>query len=37
MAGVCEHLTDLTQTGDLEVVLGDNRVVKAVGSGTVSF
>jgi hypothetical protein len=37
MTGVREHLTDLTQIGDLEVVLGDDRVVKAVGSGTVSF
>jgi hypothetical protein len=37
MTGVREHLTDLTQIGDLEVVLGDDRVVKEVGSGTVSF
>jgi hypothetical protein len=37
MIGVCEHLTDLTQIGDLEVVLGDDQVVKVVGSGTVSF
>jgi hypothetical protein len=37
MTGVCEHLTDLTQIGDLKVVLGDDRVVKAVGSGTISF
>jgi hypothetical protein len=37
MTGVREHLTDLTQIGDLEVVLGDDRVVKAVGSGTISF
>jgi hypothetical protein len=37
MTGVREHLTDLTQIGDLEVVLGDDRVVKVVGSGTVSF
>jgi hypothetical protein len=37
MIGVREHLTDLTQIGDLEVVLGDDRVVKAVGSGTISF
>jgi hypothetical protein len=37
MRGVREHLTDLTQIGDLEVVLGDDRVVKAVGSGTISF
>jgi hypothetical protein len=37
MTWVLEHLTDLTQIGDLEVVLGDDRVVKAIGSGTVSF
>jgi hypothetical protein len=37
MTGVREHLTDLTQIGDLEVVLGDDRVVKEVGSGTISF
>jgi hypothetical protein len=37
MTDVHEHLIDLTQIGDLEVVLGDDRVVKAVGSGTVSF
>jgi hypothetical protein len=32
-----ENLTDLTQICDLEVVLGDDRVVKVVGSGTTSF
>jgi hypothetical protein len=37
MTGVHEHLTDLTQIGDVEVVLGDDRVVKAIGCGTVSF
>jgi hypothetical protein len=37
MTGVREHLKYLTQIGDLEVVLGDDRVIKAVGSGTVSF
>jgi hypothetical protein len=37
MTGVREHLIDLTQIGDVEVVLGDDRVVKAVGCGTVSF
>jgi hypothetical protein len=37
MTGVREHLTNLTQIDDLEVVLGDDRVVKAVGCGTVSF
>jgi hypothetical protein len=35
MTGVREHLTDLTQFGDLEVVLGDDRVVKEVGSRTI--
>jgi hypothetical protein len=34
MTGVREHLTDLTQIGDVEVVLGDDRVVKAFGCGT---
>jgi hypothetical protein len=37
MTGVREHLTNLTQIGDVEVVLGDDRVVKAVGCGIVSF
>jgi hypothetical protein len=37
MTGVCEHLLDLTQIGDVEVVLGDDRVVKVVGCRTVSF
>jgi hypothetical protein len=37
MTGVREHFTDLTKIGDLEVVLGDDSVVKAVGSGTISF
>jgi hypothetical protein len=37
MTGVREHLTDLIQIGDLEVVLGDDRVVKTVDSGTISF
>jgi hypothetical protein len=37
MTGVCEHFTDLTEIENLEVVLGDDSVVKAVGSGTVSF
>jgi hypothetical protein len=37
MTGVHEHLTDLTEIGDIEVVLGDDRVVKAVGCETVSF
>jgi hypothetical protein len=37
MTGVCEHLTDLTETRNVEVVLGDDREVKGVGSGTVSF
>jgi hypothetical protein len=37
MTGVCEHLTNITQIGDVEVVLGDDWVVKVVGCGTVSF
>jgi hypothetical protein len=37
MTDVREHVIDLTQIGDLEVVLGDDRVVKEVGSGTISF
>jgi len=37
MTVVREHLTDLTQCGDAEVVLGDDREVKVVGCGTVSF
>jgi hypothetical protein len=37
MTAVREHLTDLTQCGDVEVVLGDDREVKAAGCGTVSF
>jgi hypothetical protein len=37
MTGVCEHLTDLTQIGDVEVVLVDDRVVKAVGCRNISF
>jgi hypothetical protein len=32
-----KHLTYLTQIGDVEVVLGDDWVVKVVGSGIVSF
>jgi hypothetical protein len=37
MTSVREHLTDLTQCGDVEVVLGDDREVKVTGCGTVSF
>jgi hypothetical protein len=37
MTGVCEYFIDLTEIGDLEVVLGDDSVVKVVGSGTLSF
>jgi hypothetical protein len=37
MTAVREHLTDLTQCGDAEVVLGDDREVKVDGCGTVSF
>ena len=37
MTGVREYFIDITKIGDLEVVLGDNLVVKEVGSGTISF
>jgi hypothetical protein len=37
MTVVREHLTDLTQCGDVEVVLGDDRKVKVASCGTVSF
>jgi hypothetical protein len=37
MTGIRENLTELTQIGDVEVVLGDDRVVKEVGCRTVSF
>jgi hypothetical protein len=37
MTLVHEHLTDLTQCGDVEVVLGDDQEVKVAGFGTISF
>jgi hypothetical protein len=37
MTGVREHVTDLTEIRYVEVVLGDDREVRAVGYGTVSF
>jgi hypothetical protein len=37
MKSVREHLTDLTQCGDVEVVLGDDWEVKVASCGTVSF
>jgi hypothetical protein len=37
ITGVREHLTDLTEIGDVEVVVGDDWVVKAVSCGTLSF
>jgi hypothetical protein len=37
MTTVHEHLMDLTQCGDAEVVLGDDWEVKVAGCGTVSF
>jgi hypothetical protein len=37
MTAFHEHWTDLTQCGDVEVVLGDDREVKVAGCGTVSF
>jgi hypothetical protein len=38
MSGVREHFTDLTKLGvDLEIVLGNDTIVRAVRHGTVSF
>ena len=38
MTGIRQYFIDLTETGlDLDVVLGDNSSVKAVGRGLVSF
>ena len=38
MTGIRQYFTDLIETGlDLEVVLGDNSSVRAVGRGIVSF
>jgi hypothetical protein len=37
MTGVHENLINLTHIGDVEVVLGDDRVVKVVGCGNLSF
>ena len=37
MIGVREFFIDLTEIGDLEVVLGDDSMVKAVGGRTISF
>lgn len=38
MTGVGEHFTSLTEDDiDLEVVLGDNSKVRAIGVGTISF
>jgi len=37
MIGVREYFTNLTDIGDIEVVLGDESVVKEIGSGIVSF
>ena len=37
MTGVREYFIDLIEIGDLDVVLGDDSVVKEVGSGTISF
>jgi hypothetical protein len=34
---VREHLTDLTQCGDAEVVVGDDQEVKVASCGTISF
>jgi hypothetical protein len=37
MTGVHQHLKELTEMVNVKVVLGDDREVKVVGSGTVSF
>jgi hypothetical protein len=38
MTGVREYFSELSESGtDIEVVLGDDRVVRAVGVGTVTF
>jgi hypothetical protein len=37
MTAIHEHLTDLTQCGDAQVVLGDDREVKVASCGTISF
>eukprot|EP00253_Pinus_taeda_P034881 PITA_34881 len=38
MTGVCEYFSKLSESGnDIEVVLGDDRVVRAVGVGTLTF
>ena len=38
MTGVPEHFTDLFESGlDVEVVLGDDTIVRAIGQGTITF
>jgi hypothetical protein len=37
MKTIREHLIDLTQCGDAEVLLGDDQEVKVVGCGTIPF
>ena len=38
MTGVREYFSELSESGtDIEVVLGDDRVVRAVGVGTLTF
>ena len=38
MTGAREMFSELSETGrDVEVVLGDNTVVRAVGRGTITF
>ena len=38
MTGECDVFAEITETGlDLEVLLGDDTVVRAVGRGTVRF
>ena len=38
MTGVCEYFSELSESGtDIEVVLGDDNIVRAGGVGTLTF
>ena len=38
MTGVCEYFSELSESGtDIEIVLGDDSVVRAIGVGTLTF
>ena len=38
MTGVCEYFSELSESGtNIEVVLGDDSFVRAVGVGTLTF